>query len=219
MAGPDVGLEVIYNGKRFREAESGLRAFAQDMNRAPERAAPALRAEIESYLTAIARVMETRHSAPWHPGASDSMRLFRRSGALVKAIRESVNVSGQKLENIEGRIGASLLYAAIQEYGGTIYPKLAKYLAIPLPSALTAQGLPILPSPRDWISTFVATSKAGNLLIFQKQSNGRIIPLYVLKSKVTIPARLGMGDELRTGLGAFTDQAMNAMLHAIVSHN
>ena len=43
-------------------------------------------------------------------------------------------------------------------------------------------------------NTFVQYSKKGNLLIFQKRSRGSIVPLYILKKRVKIPARLGLGD-------------------------
>jgi hypothetical protein len=213
--GASIGIEI--DGKRYDSAAEGLRALAEETGRSLDVATPALRTEMEFYLKAIALAMEKRHSLPWSPGAhSSSDRLFRRSGELVKAIKDSVKVSGEKIDDLEGRIGAALVYANIQEYGGTIHPKHGKYLTIPLPSALTAQGTPILPSARAWKNTFIATSKAGNKLIFLKKPNGQVVPLYVLKTKVTIPKRLGLGDTLRTGAGAFTDRAMNAMLKAMV---
>jgi hypothetical protein len=207
----EIVFGLDWQGRRFSDASEGMRAFAADTEKAVEKAAPALRHELETYLRGVALAMEKRHSQPWHPGTSPPGALFRRSGALVAAIRDSVRVSGQTLDNIEGRIGASVEYAHIQEYGGTIVPTTAKYLAIPLPNALDVRGVPLKAGPREWSNTFVARSKAGNLLIFQKQSI-RIVPLYVLKNKVTIPARLGLGDELRLGMGAFMDNAMSRML-------
>jgi hypothetical protein len=67
-------------------------------------------------------------------------------------------------------------------------------------AALDSKGVPLKANPRMWDSTFVATLKAGNLLIFQRQGPN-IIPLYVQKASVYIPPRLGLSDAIRTGLG------------------
>jgi hypothetical protein len=206
-----------FKGKRYNSAADGLRALAQDISADFERAGPALRGELQFYLNAVALAMEKRHSSPWQPGTSAPQHLYKRSGKLVQSIKDSVTVSGQKFDDIEGRIGSSLVYANIQEYGGDIVPKNSKYLAIPLPAAMDSRGIPLMASPRDWANTFVAKSKAGNLLIFQKKGKD-IIPLYVLRSKVTIPPRLGLGDTLRTGASSFVDRAMTAMLKAMVDN-
>ena len=69
-------------------------------------------------------------------------------------------------------------------------------MTIPLDAALNANGTPKKKRARDWKDTFVAKSKRGNLIIFQKRGR-RIVPLYVLKKRVRIPARLGLRKELR----------------------
>ena len=75
---------------------------------------------------------------------------------------------------------ASIPYARIHHEGGTIRPKNAKYLAIPLtPSAR-------LSAPRDYPGeTFIAKG-----IIFEKiAGSDKIVPLYALKKQVEIPAR------------------------------
>jgi hypothetical protein len=98
-----------------------------------------------------------------------------------------------------------------------LVPEAAKYLAIPFPAALDSRGLALKPSPRAWSSTFVAQSKAGNLLIFQRHARASEHPstLYILKTSVYVPPRLGLGDTIRTGMGLFTDRAMSGMLKAM----
>ena len=93
-------------------------------------------------------------------------------------------------------------------YDQTLVPK---WLQLPLPAALDSRGLPLKPGPRSWGNTFVAKSKVGNLLIFQRQGKP-VTPLYVLKTSVYIPARLGMADTIKTGMGLFTDRAMSSMI-------
>ena len=86
--------------------------------------------------------------------------------------------------------GADVLkYERIHEFGGTITAKSAKMLASPLAAAKTAAGV-ARGGPRDFSGTFIARSKAGNLLIFGRASRGETpTPLFVLKHSVTIPAR------------------------------
>lgn len=82
----------------------------------------------------------------------------------------------------------SAVYGPIHEFGGTISPKRASFLAVPLPPVMTPAGV-ARGRPRDFPGTFVARSRSGNLIIFQKAGKDRIVPLFVLKKKVTIPAR------------------------------
>ena len=95
-----------------------------------------------------------------------------------------------------------------------IRAKNGKYLAIPLPAAMTSDGVPILPGPRSWPNTFVAKSRAGNLIIFMKLGT-TIRPLYVLKPEVTIRPRLGMSKTLEAGLPYFVDRALDQMVKAV----
>ena len=86
---------------------------------------------------------------------------------MVQSIIESVEVNGRTFDKITGQIGGSMI-AAVQEFGATITPKTAKYLTVPLPAALEIKGVPRKKSAREWDNTFVAQSKAGNLIIFQR---------------------------------------------------
>lgn len=75
----------------------------------------------------------------------------------------------------------------------TIRPRRAKYLAIPLPNALTKAGVARYPSPlRDSLprafpgGTFVRRSRRGNLILFGLRVPGSTFPepLFVLKKSV-----------------------------------
>lgn len=213
MADQNLTIEFDFRGKRYKEAQAGLEAFAKRTGRLLEPAVASLSGTIRWYLTNVAAAMAKRHGNPY-PSGTTAKTLATRSGKLVQSIKDSVRVEGSTIDDLQGMIGANVVYARIQEFGGTIVPKTSKYLAIPLPAALNANGTPIRPSARDWTNTFVARSKAGNLIIFQKRA-GKAVPLYVLKSKVYIPPRLGLGDTIRTGMGLFTDRAMSDMLKAI----
>jgi hypothetical protein len=87
-------------------------------------------------------------------------------------------------------------YMAMHEKGGVIRAKTSNYLTIPLPAALNGNGTPRQLSARQWQGTFVARSRAGNLIIFQKRGRD-IVPLYVLKKSIRIRARLGLKKTLQ----------------------
>ena len=213
MADPFV-IEFQFRNQRFEDASKGLQAFSQAMMRDWDGSAKALSREMKEFLDQVAQALAQRHSTGW-PGGTTENTLSKRSGALTNAIVGSVRVSGETFATVEGQIGApGIPYARIQETGGTITPKKAKYLCIPLPAALTSNGLPIQSSPRDWPNTWIAESKAGNLIIFQRRGTS-VVPLYVLKSSVTIPPRLGMRKTLDAGLPYFVERAADEMVKAI----
>ena len=182
-----------YKGTLYGKPEEAVEALLGDFDILEEVAIPrALATSLRRYLNLIAGRLASRHGGPW-PTATGTNRLSSRSGAGVKSILESVDVKVHAGE-VTGHIGG-IFYLGTQEYGGVIRVKRSKYLTIPLPAALDARGVPLKKRAREWANTFVKRSKAGNLIIFQKTASG-IVPLYVLKKRVTIPKRLGMRDEL-----------------------
>lgn len=203
-------IEFEFQGKRYNDASEGLRAFATQLGKDWDGSARVLSEELKLFLTEVTQALATRHGGAW-PGGTSSQTLSKRSGALVNSLLSGVKVEGTTFASLAGSISSDVPYAGIQETGGVIKPKTAKYLAIPLPAALNNAGIPLRDGPRSWPNTFVARSKAGNLLIFQKLGTS-IIPLYVLKDQVTIPPRLGLGKTLAAGLPYFVEQAMDAMV-------
>lgn len=211
MADPFV-IEFDYRTKRYKDAVAGLRAFSKDLDQGFAAIPNILREELKKYLDAVALALYKRHGNPW-PAGTTGTSLSRRSGNLISTIRGSVKVYGKSIDDIGGSISAPF-YARTHENGATIRPKKAKYLTIPLPAALNANGTPKKRRARDWQNTFIMKSKAGNLLIVQR--NGKdIVPLYVLKTSVKIPRRLLMGKTLRTGIPYFVDSAVERMLKEI----
>ena len=212
----DLSLEFEFRNQRFNSALEGLTAFATAIEVDVARAGPVLSQELRKFLDGIATEMAQKHGSGW-PGGTTETSLSKRTGNLVNAIKQSVRVTGTKLSDIQGHIGLQgVSYGAIHEFGGTIRAKSGKYLAIPLPAALNSDGTPKRNSARDWDRTFVITSKAGNLLIVQR--NGKdLLPLYVLKPEVKIKPRLGLSTALAAGLPRFVDIAIAAMMKEIRS--
>jgi hypothetical protein len=81
---------------------------------------------------------------------------------------------------------------------------------------MDSRGVPLRKRARDWQNTFVARSRKGNLIIFQKRGRKNIRPLYLLKPEVTIRPRLGMEKNIHGQmLPYFNRRAMDAIERAI----
>jgi hypothetical protein len=129
-------------------------------------------------------------------GGTTAERLAVRTGALRASFGAEVQLQTGgafgRLGFILPQVGSlgrePLVYARTHEYGATIRPVNAKYLAIPLAAAKTGAGVP-RGRPRDFPNTFVRRARGGALLIFQQVSKTTIQPLFLLKTQVTIPPR------------------------------
>jgi len=111
-----------------------------------------------------------------------------RTGRLRASIGSRINISREGISGVIGsgvRQGNRVVYANIHEIGGIITPKKVQWLTIPLAGALTPAGdlRGGATSARDFANTFIARN-----IIFQRQGKN-IIPLFVLKKQVKIPAR------------------------------
>ncbi len=204
MANELIQLSFGYKGRTYDDIGAGLDAFVEDLKKTwadqPKQIGPVLL----DYLSQVAKVLVARNGGP----ATTPTALAKRSGASVLSITKSVKVRGTTWDNLEGSIGGRSTLV-IHEYGGTIKSK-GKMLTIPLPAALGPRGIPP-PFTRQWKNTFVARSRKGNLIIFQRRGS-RIVPLYVLKDEVKIPARLGMREEMRKQIPYFLSRAADRIV-------
>lgn len=116
----------------------------------------------------------------------------RRTGNLARAITSLVTITGAG--QVVGTVWPNrdlVPYGDIHEDGGTIVPRHAQFLTIPLAAMLTGNGVArgtaqqVRQSPQafGFTGTFVAKG-----VIFGKTGQ-QIIPLFALKSSVVIPAR------------------------------
>jgi len=110
--------------------------------------------------------------------------LRRRTGHLAGSAHWRLEAKGNTLKLVL----YSAVYGPTHEFGAVIKPKRARYLTIPLPAAMTPAGVARGPA-RSFEGTFIKRSKAGNLVIYQHQGKGKILPLFLLKKQVEIPAR------------------------------
>ncbi len=192
MAETEFDLDLRIGDKRYENAMVGLRALAARSHAAVLDLTPIARREMVDILDTVVDAMRQRHSTRWRwgrtmPEGDARGKLQKRSGASLAALKPKIRDRGGE---VTGQIRVPFPLS-VHETGATIRAR-GKLLAIPLEAALDNRGLPKKRGPRAWRNTFVARSKKGNLLIFQKKA-GKIIPLYVLKKSVKIPRRLGLG--------------------------
>jgi hypothetical protein len=188
MAVFESSLSLLYKNTVYSDANVGLQRIRHDFEQASQKIKPILMTELTRYLQLIAQQVAERNSAPW-PGGTTPTSLSRRSGEAMESLKQGVRISMGSVGPVGDMYG--VFYLFVHEYGGTMRAKNAQYLTIPLPAALNSDGTPKMRSAREWNDTFVGRSRAGNLIVFQRQ--GRlVVPLYVLKKEVRIRPRLGL---------------------------
>lgn len=189
-------VDVKIGTKAFMEADAAFGILAKTLDRGLDGAAAPLRADLRKTLQLVATKLAEKHGNPWSPGKKTNLQ--SRSGNGLKSIAQSIKLQGgaNTLAAVAGRITTGKM--TTHETGATVRAKSAGYLTIPLPAALDQRGVPLKTRAREWTNTFVARSKKGNLIIFQKKGRNNIVPLYVLKKEVTIPARLRMAETIQT---------------------
>lgn len=105
-------------------------------------------------------------------------------GQVLKSVTGKLSSSiNWWLSGSEGWIGSNLVYAAIHEYGGTIVPKNAKYLTIPLWKGAARQ----IGGAREVPGAFFKMTN-GRLLMYGKSKYG-VMPYFLLLKSVTLPPR------------------------------
>jgi phage gpG-like protein len=107
-------------------------------------------------------------------------------------------------------IGTNLLYAARQHYGGVVTPVRAKMLAIPL-SRMAARAVATGGGFRAaFPNAFTFVSKAGNVLLAMRKSDGGLELLAVLKRSVKIWAShfLGLSKAGESDILAYVERSI-----------
>lgn len=115
-----------------------------------------------------------------------------RSGRLRASIGSKVEFRSNDLALVLSAGGAKgggvVRYAALQEFGGTVRPTRAKWLAIPVGPALTGAGVPRYPGPRSVPGLSFVKSRSSQTAVLVSRETGQVF--YVLKKSVRIPAHM-----------------------------
>lgn len=184
---------LSFNVLGKKEVEKLLRKYSR---------AKVIRATKKSFNLAVV-LLVSRIRTEDLSGPTSSKSVSVRSGKLrqnVKAKRAVVTSTG-----VEAGVTAGTAYARVhigrRGRKTVIRPKNVRYLTIPLDAAKTKAGV-ARGSARSGVfgDTFVMKSRSGNLLIMGRrvrqkgksagQTFGNLVPLFVLKKKVVIKARV-----------------------------
>lgn len=127
--------------------------------------------------------------------ANATFRLRRRTGRLAASVTTNVTATadGAELRLLSG--GGVVRHARLQDKGGTIRPRFARMLAIPIAAGLTAAGVPRWASPRDVPGGFWLR-RPGRPPIFVRPAGrkikgggrARLDLIFVGAASVTVPA-------------------------------
>lgn len=153
-------------------------------------------AEMRLLLKRVGDRMKAKHGGKYPaPGAG----LAQRTGKGMEGLTSPDFTNDARGLTATLRLPRYLKY---QETGGTIRPRSAKYLTVPLPAALNGDGTPKRYSARQWANTFVVKGSGGGWTICTKQGR-RIVPLYVLRTSINLTPRLGLREAFRKESRAF----------------
>lgn len=124
----------------------------------------------------------------------DGGLIGRRTGDLARALMTLVTIDDHSVSGDLFPDPDKVAYGSIQEDGGTIVPRNAQALTIPLEAMLTGNGVArgiagqVRQDPEafGFVATFIPKN---HHVIMGKEPGGGIIPLFALVPSVTIPAR------------------------------
>lgn len=137
-----------------------------------------------------------------------------RSGTLRRSIRAVAERQGLRLmvgvEAGSERIG----YARLQEEGGTVRPVRGRFLAIPLPPALTGAGVPRYSGPRAAGELRFVPIRGGQAGLLVR-TKGAQEALYLLVREARIPATRFLGRAMDEGAPRLRDGASAAVRAAV----
>lgn len=206
-------IKVRFRGRVYNSPRRAYAALTARIDKNWDQSVQTVRTELKMYMDAVIERLRDRHGSSW-PGGTSDKTLSKRTGELLEELSNSERIMGAKLDNLQGvfHLGEKLVF---HEYGGT---KTAggKMMTIPLPAALDSRGVPLRKSARDWSNTFVAETRAGNVVIFQRRG-GSIVPLYVLKDSVTVKPRLGFREEVANGIPRFVGRMADKLIQQLSS--
>ncbi len=142
--------------------------------------------------TAISRAVLKTHAIV---SENTRSKLHIRTGALRRSIQKVV--TGNDMNSLQGEIWSDMIYAPLQEFGGTVRPKNNKYAHVPggpyinIPLGPNKTPAGVMRSTATQVFSaggYIAKTQAGSWIVFNRAN----IPMFVLVKQATIPPRLGM---------------------------
>lgn len=174
-------------------------------------------------------------------GTTTDTRIRRRTGQLSDSMRPISPVKVTE-KGVEGGVTFGKVYARVhigpRGQVTTIKPKERKYLTVPFPKSpiMTDAGV-VKATARELMegkgglpfgNTFIAKSKAGNLIIFGTKRitkgarigeyRGEVIPLFILKKQVKVKARIHPEDFLKWSKKELKRDFLEKGIEASIKH-
>ena len=165
-----------------------------------ERIAKGGRDELRRVLYREAGKVSQRAVGEAHKNLTTRRRV--RSGRLYASVRSEVKSTRGGIDvhlmagGTDGR--GSIRYARIQEEGGTVRPRRAKFLTIPLDPAKYPSGVSRFKTARDAPNLTLAVSAAGQYMLVNKDTGE---PWYLLRRRVKIKGKHYLRDAMRKAAG------------------
>ena len=130
-------------------------------------------------------------------------RQFKKGRGNLRKTVKRVKVG---LRGVSGSIRPRFGYARVFEEGETLRPAKSQYLRIPFPGTDRRLGA--------GKESFIAKSKAGNLIIFRRNA-GNPRPVAVLVRSVKMPKRPFLAPALRTRQSSIIDEMGDAYVASV----
>lgn len=177
-------ISLMVGSKEFNNIALGMNVISSDIMVYSKRLSHDIARDLSRSLKTYFDRLRVKNSKKWSSYAQSklSTSLLSRTGESWVRAEKSI-----KIEIGEDNISASFELdgkIGLHSYAKTLAPKRANYLTIPLDAALTSNGMPLRKRARDWDNTFVRLSQKNNLIIFRRELNGGITPLYLLQKRV-----------------------------------
>lgn len=171
-----------------------------------EKAPAVTRLQLQKWMT---QVTQHLHRAVVR-NMGDGGLIGRRTGTLARSMRDRVYADAADIIGEVWPDPDKAPYGRIQEEGGTIVPRRSQFLAIPLSAMRTANGVArgsaaqvhASPGAFGFARTFI---RRGIIFGATAGKPGSVIPLFVLKRSVIIPARHYLDITLRQELPWIVD--------------
>lgn len=186
--------------------------FALSAKKAQTGMQKALKAWGNAYITTL--VTTRLHGRPG---------LNRRSGNLARDWVVEADTSSTDASITIKSQGIANAYAGLQERGGTIKPKSGRFLWIPIGDNVTKNGTAKLtPTQAIAMPHFISWSKGpvffgkapGKQTKKQFAQNFGITPLFLLRTSVTVPARMGAAKLFQEMIPNLEDRVSSALQEA-----
>ena len=170
-----MGIKVTWYGDEFSDT------IRRNAVRIVNRSALLVQREAQRLLS---QGSSNRGATPSRPGSPP----HKDTGTLARSITvDLAKLKSRRQTRIRAATGTRLKYAAIHEFGGTIVPRTAKALLVPIGDK-GRKAMRSVSSVRELKLSFIKR-KGGKPPLLARNMGDRIEPLFVMTKRVVLPPR------------------------------